>query len=374
LPDAAFSVLLCPFSSPGEGDLALLFSHPGTDIYRDRDVDFVRSVLRRESVLRDHLGQSAALPSSVSGSAGGLSVLSLTPYYVHNMLSTFLRAAGRALHIDALVLTAWSEIVPKGELLQVVGWRNGENSPAKPSDRAEALIKRMGSSFRLGEFTIFYKKFRRRAEMEEIIPRLPVSVTAPLQLHGRSVGSITLKTRVPEGKEALRRRLPDLTPLIVWEMQIARRRGDLGRRMRGDEQSIVSAMSFQDELTTSFNSAKRFGEALSAIVFSPLKPQCLPEPTRQSLSRLFLLMRKSVRAVDTASLMEPHGFTVLLPKATQKEAARVAERLMKLADEVLKHERYLGVNVFLKYKVVSFPEIAKDEVELWEAIAASATL
>jgi hypothetical protein len=367
----ASSVLLFPFAFPGEKNAVLAFTHPGEDVYRDRDLHYVRGILRRHSLYLDHVRQIPS-PEEVGTREGGSSVLPLSPYYLYNMLSAFLRASLRILPIDALVLTIWAEIVPKGEFLQVVGWKSDQPMSTKPTERAETLMKRLGTSFKLDEFTFFYKKCRLRFEVEDAIPRLPASVTVPLHLLGKPVGTITLKSRCLEAKEKMARAIPDLSTLLLWEMRISRKRHELRRSARGDDLSLVSSMALQDDLATYYKSAKRFGEALSAIVFSPLDPHRVPEATLESLSRLFLLMRKSVRAVDTASRMEPLGLTVLLPKATHREASKVAERLMKLADEVLKHERYLGRNIFLKYRVVSFPEVAKDEVELWEAIAGTA--
>lgn len=368
---SASSALVIPFGIPEEKDALLVFSHAGKDMFTERDLHYVKGILRRYELYLEHLAQLSRPEEGRPGQRSS-GLLPLSPYYLYNLLCTFIRAACRILPIDALVLTLWSDVVPKHELLQVVGWRGEELEKSKPFEKAEALLKRLGSSFRIDDVTLFYRKFRLRLEVEDTIPRLPVSVTAPLFLSGKPVGTITVKTRSLEARPGIEKALRELVELLLWEMRISRKREELRRRARGDEPSLVSPMAFQDDLTDSFKRAKRFGEAISAIIFSPLDPHRVPEATEESLSRLYLLMRKSVRAIDIACLMEPHGFAVLLPKATHREASKIAERLMKLADEVLKHERYLGRNIFLKYQVVNFPEVAKDEVELWEAIAGAA--
>jgi hypothetical protein len=359
------SVMLLPWNSSEERTSIFCFCRFGEDAYGNEDLYFGRSLLNRYQslLLRD------PRPLLLRGTSDSPRVdLEANPFYLSNLVSSFLLASCRVLPIDAIILTLWSDVVPKGNFLQLAGYSSRILSGSEWFRKNRYLSRFLGDSFRVHDFHFYFRKFRFRMEIEEVLPRMPVAVSERLTLGDRVVGTVTLKTGKGEDREEMKKSLPDLVPLLLWEMKNARRVTGIRKHTRGSSASIIKTEAFQDDLIHHYRSARRFGDPLSAIVFTPSHPSAFSGTSEESFSRLYLLMRKSVRAIDSACFLGLNGFLILLPRAGYRDALNVAERLMKLACEVMKHDRLLGKKTSLEYRVVSFPESAKNEGELWESL------
>jgi len=340
------------------------------DAYRDEDLYFARSMYRRYQLFLDYYREpDPHFITAGEGNHGVRTDLKSNPYYLTNLLSAFVQAGTRTIPLEGIDLTLWSDVVPKGEFLQIFGYSNELLGRSGASQKSKMLERHLGSAFKVKNFSFFYRSIRLRADVEEVIPRPTASVSSRLELGNRILGSVTLRTNEPEARDSVKKGLADLTHLILWEMQIARRRIAAASRVRGSNVNIVKPKAFQDDLIEHFRSARRYGDALSAVVFRPSNPFRLSGPREESFSRLFLLMRKSIRSVDSACFFGLNGFLILLPRATYREALKVTDRLLGLADEVIKHDRSLDKKTALECQVVSFPESAKSEIELWERIS-----
>ncbi len=365
------SLLLIPTerreSTAGGERYILCFIRTREDAYRHEDLHFLRNMIRRYRLFLEHVAPSASRFSPEA--AGEPEAPSIeTPHILTNLLASFLSASRRVLPVDALVLTLWSDVIKQGEFMQVLGCSEEELSRSAWIDRREVLERNLGSPLRVKNFVFFYKKCKVRLELEEFIPRLASSVSARLTRGDETVGTISLKSTDEGVGDLMAGALPDLVPLMLWELRVAGTRHAWKRRAEGSELSIVNTRAFQDDLIRNFRFASRYGEPLSALIFTPPSPFRYSDAGEESFARLFTLMRKSIRAVDSACYFGANGFSMLLPKATYRDSLKVADRLMNLADQVLKHDRYLGNRLDLSYRVVSYPESAGSDVDLWEAI------
>lgn len=365
---APSSAIIIPFSmSDATSDLYCFYRFE-EDAYCDRDLYFVRTMLKRfQTYLKHchtfHYGIERGASADIQEDLGFI------PYYLTNLLSAFLQASCRVLPLKALILTLWTDVVSKGEFLHVTGCSKDILDDSACLEKSQVMVRHLGTTFRVQDFHFFYRRVRFRTDIDTMIPRLPLSVSGPIRIAGKVVGTVTLKTMEISDRETMKLTLSKLIPLITWEMQIAKKRAGVARCVKGGDASIINSRTLQEELTNHYRFARRYGESLSAVIFRPRNPYRYTRPSEESFSRLFLLMRKSIRSVDSACLYGLNGFLILLPRARHCDAMKVAQRLIKLADEVIKHDEFLDRRTTLEYRVVSFPELAKNEVEFWEAIS-----
>ncbi len=362
------SLLILPWPHPEEKSDILSFCRFSQDAYKDEDLHFIRNLLGHFEYSSGRMIRPGDLPIT-PGTGVVLEDLESNPYYLTNLLLNFVKAARRILPVESIILTLWSDIVPKGDFLQVAGYSEDTLRTSNWFERQKYLARHLGSSFRIDDFHFYFKKYKFRMEIDDILPTMSVSVSSPLRINGSVVGSITLKTQDDMAREQMKKALPDLVELLLWEMRRERTRTGITCRIRGGGTSLIKPRAFQDELIKHYRSARRYGDALSAIIFRPNNPYCSSGTCDESFSRLFLLMRKSIRAIDFACTMGLNGLLILLPRAGHRDALKVAERLMLLAEEVVKYDRFLSKKTAFEYRVVCFPESAKNEMELWEAIS-----
>jgi len=365
--------VICLPSKSVDGDrvkAVFCFIQIKEDAYRDEDLYFARSMFARYKLYLDYHQEIGSYHFTEEDQPGSHHAdLKSNPYYLTNLLSTFVQAGTRSLPIEGIDLTLWSDVVPKGQFFQIFGYPDEFLVKYRGYENNKTLERHLGSAFKVKNFIFFCRSIKIRMDIEEVIPRPAASVSSQLRLGDRIVGSVTLRTNDPKNRDRIKAGLSDLSHLILWEMQIARRRAATSTRARGSNTSTIKPKAFQDDLIGHFRSARRYGDSLSAVVFRPSYPFRLSGPGEESFSRLFLLMRKSVRSVDSACFFGLNGFLILLPRATYREALKVTDRLMGLAEEVIKHDRFLDKKSALEYKVVSFPESAKSEIELWERLS-----
>lgn len=123
----------------------------------------------------------------------------------------------------------------------------------------------------------------------------------------------------------------------------------------------------REELTREISRSKRSKSSFSIIIsdidnFKNFNDEFGHIEGDNLLIHVSDIMKSEVRQVDIVARFGGEEFAIVLPSASKTEAAKVAERIGKKIE--VSSEKNFGKKVTMTFGIASYPEDAKDEIEL----------